>query len=312
GAAGVRAARLAAIGLALAGPLLGVGCQDHRAAGRRVVDGLGRAILLPESPRRIVSLAPSVTDALFALGFGDRVVGVTDFCRPPAAAGPIPRVGGMLNPSLETIQELEPDLLVATTSGNDAALAAQASALGLPLYTLHTPDIEAILRSLIDLAAALGRPERSEPVVSELRRRLAALRERLGGRPPVKVLYVVWGNPLVVPGGPAFVTDALRRAGAAPITGDAPAAWPAYTLEAVLADAPEAILTTARNRDLVERLARDPAWSGVPAVRRGRVHVVSGSIEQPGPRAIDGIEEVARVLHPDLFGRGRPAGHGED
>ena len=283
--------------------LMNTGCGVEPASGERrdVVDGLGRTVSIPADPRRIVSLAPNVTDTLFALGFGDRIVGITNFCSPPAGTRSIASVGGMLNPSLEAIRQLHPDLLVATTSGNDPGLDSQAAALDLPLYTIHTPNIEGTMQSISSLADALGRKDRGAQVVSDLRRRIEDVRSRVAGRRSPRVLYLIWGDPLVVPGGPAFVTDALKSAGADLVTAGAPTAWPTYSLEAVLADAPEVILTTSKNRDLAERMPTDPAWSSLPAVRMGRVHIVSDAIEKPGPHAVAGIEEVARVLYPGLY-----------
>ncbi len=266
-----------------------------------MVDGLGRSITLPVSPRRVVSLAPSVTDSLFALGFGDRVVGVSDFCVPPPGTRPVARVGGMLNPSLEAIRALRPDLLIGTTSGNDPSLASEAAALGLPLYTVHTPDVAATLRALEEIAGILGDRGRGEALAADLRRRLDSVRARVAPYEPARVLFLVWGEPLVVPGAPAFLTDALRFAGAASVTADASAAWPAFDLESAIARAPEVILTTEKNRTMAERLPHDPAWAGVPAVRRRRILVVSEAIEQPGPGVVGGIEEFARLLHPEAF-----------
>ena len=267
-----------------------------------MLDGLGRSIALPVSPRRVVSLAPSVTDSLFALGFGDRVVGVSDFCVLPPGTRPVARVGGMLNPSLEAIRVLRPDLLIGTTSGNDPSLASEAAALGLPLYTVHTPDVAATLRALEEIAGILGDRGRGETLAADLRRRLESVRARVAPYEPARVLFLVWGEPLVVPGAPAFLTDALRFAGAASVTADAGAAWPAFDLESAIARAPEAILTTEKNRTMAERLPHDPAWAGVPAIRRRRILVVSEAIEQPGPGVVGGIEEVARLLHPEAFG----------
>jgi iron complex transport system substrate-binding protein len=274
------------------------------------VDGVGRRVFVPARTERIVSLAPSVTDTLFALGVGDRVVGVSDFCRPPAGAGPIARVGGLLSPSLETIRALRPDLLVATSSGNEPGLAAQAEALGLPLYTLHTPDISGTMEAIRALADALGDPERGRRLTTRMEEHLRQVEARVRGRRPPRVLFVVYGVPLVVPGREAFLTDALRRAGAESISAGAPGAWPSYDLEAAIASAPEVILTSAPNRPVVDRLRLDPAWGAVPAVREGRVIVVGEAIQQPGPGVIDGIEEVARALHPEAFADGAPGGSG--
>lgn len=280
-------------------------------AGARLVrDGLGRAVEVPKHPARIVSLAPSVTDSLLALGALDRLVGASDFCDLPPGAGPIRRVGGLLSPSLETIRALRPDLLVGTTSGNDPSLARQAAALGLPLYTIHTPDVDGVLRALSDLARLIDEEERGRRLVADLGSRLERVRAALADRPPRTVLFVVWGDPLVVPGRSSFLTDALARAGGASITADAPAAYPAFDVESAIARGPEAILTTSQNRTFLSGVREEPAWAGVPAVRFGRLALVSEAIEQPGPKVVAGIEEVARVLHPEAFtdaGPARPA-----
>jgi len=257
-------------------------------------------VQVPQVPRRIVSLAPNVTDALVALRFQDRLVGVTDFCTVPSGLS-ITRIGGILNPSLETIRSLRPDLLIATTSGNDPSLQAQAGSLGVPLFTEKTTDVEGTLRSLVEIADLLGDKERGEALAADFRRRLDSVRARTGSLPPPRVLYLVWGDPLVVPGRKAFLTDALRLAGAASVTADAPAAWPAFDLESVISRAPDVILTASRNADLVKRLRSDPAWSQVPAVRSGRIVMVSDALEQPGPAVVGAIEELARLLHPGAF-----------
>jgi cobalamin transport system substrate-binding protein len=274
-----------------------------------VTDGLGRPVQVPRIPRRVVSLAPNVTDSIVALRFQDRLVGVTDFCTVPAGLT-VARIGGMLNPSLETIRSLRPDLLIATTSGNDPSMQVQAGSLGLPLFTEKTTDVEGTLRSLVEIADLLGDRTRGEALATDFRRRLQLVRERTASLPPPRVLYLVWGDPLVVPGRKAFLTDALRLAGAASVTADAPAAWPAFDLESVLSLAPDVILTAARNADLVKRLRSDPAWSRVPAVKAGKIDMVSDALEQPGPAVVPAIEELARLLHPDAYGDagGTPSG----
>jgi iron complex transport system substrate-binding protein len=287
--------------LLLSGLLGGCRQTPEPASFRVVRDGLGLEVRLAQHPRRIVSLAPSVTNSLLALGARDRLVGVCDFCKLPTGTAPIVRVGGMLTPSLETIRSLRPDLLIGTTSGNDPTLARQAASLGLPLYTIHTPDVEGVIDSILDLAGLIDEEERGRRLVDDLRSRLEAVRAAVAARRPTRLLFVVWGEPLVVPGRSSFLTDALARAGGDSITADAPAAYPAFDVESAIARAPEAILTSPQNRALLDRLRRDRAWSNVPAVLSGRLVVVSEAIEQPGPEVVSGIEEVARALHPDAF-----------
>jgi iron complex transport system substrate-binding protein len=292
------------LALALAAACAAAGCgrsavkpPANPAAGVR--DGLGRVVALKEPPRRIVTLAPNATDTIAALGLGDRLVGVSDFCEPPPEAKDVRRIGGLLTPDLEAIRALKPDLLVGSTSGNDPGLAAQAKALGLPLFILNAENVAQVLDGIADLGAAIGETDRARKLLDDLRARLDAVEKRVAGRPRPRVLYIVWGDPLVVPGAKAFLTDAIRRAGGDSVTDDAPAAHPTYSIEAAIARAPEVILTSEYNRGDAEKLRKDPAWQSVPAVASGRVYVVGDELVRPGPAVVAGIEEMARRLHPE-------------
>ena len=256
---------------------------------------------MPVDPRRVVSLAPSVTESILALGQGHRLVGISDFCpRPPDAPDAV-RIGGLLTPDLERIHSLRPDLLVGTTSGNDPDLARQAETLAVPLYILHTPDVERVLIGLEGLSDALGDASIGRRLAERLRGRLAAVAAAVSGRPRPRVLFMVWEDPLIVPGKSAFLTDAIARAGGDSITADAPAAYPAYSVESAIARAPDVILTTEERRDALARLRSDAAWARVPAVRDGRLHALPDSVARPGPGIVDGIEAMARLLQPGAF-----------
>src|SRR6185436_1225305 len=183
-----------ALALALLTACLAAGCG--RSTGRAgapepaagVRDGLGRAVVLRGPPRRIVTLAPNATDTIAALGLGDRLVGVSDFCEPPPEAKEVRRIGGLLTPDLEAIRALKPDLLVGSTSGNDPGLAAQAEALGLPLFILNAENVAQVLDGIADLGAAIGEPARAQALLDDLRARLDAVAKRVAGRPRPRVL----------------------------------------------------------------------------------------------------------------------------
>lgn len=257
--------------------------------------------MVPRLTRRVVSLAPSVTETIEALGLEDRLVGVSDFCRIPASLTGVRRIGGLLNPDLETIRALHPDLLVGTTSGNDPGLARQAEALGLPLYILQARNVAEVLAGIRGLADALGESERGAQLAARLTTRLDDVDRRIAGRPRPRTLFIIWGEPLVVPGSGAFLTDAIWRAGGDSVTNGVATAHMAYSVETAVASAPEVILTTADNATLAERLATDPVWAAVPAVRTGRIYVLGDAVVRPGPGVVDGIEEMAGRLHPDRF-----------
>lgn len=258
-------------------------------------DGVGRKVGVPEFPRRIVSLAPSVTETLFTLGAGDRVVGVTQFCDYPSEARTRPRVGGMVAPSWEAILALRPDLLVATTSGNDRSLVTQSDTLHLPLFFLDAHDIKSMLESTRMLGELVGAGNAGWRLEQELRARIRQLKQT-DERPRPSVLFLVWGNPIVVPGRGSFLDDVLYRAGCVSITADAPPGWPTYDLEAILVRKPEWIIASRQNGAWLGSLREKPGWGELKAVREGRVGTVDDVIERSCPRALDAIEELRRLV----------------
>lgn len=273
------------------------GPQASRA--RTFKDGIGRSLVLEQTPSRIVSMAPSVSEMLYALGLGDRIVGVTDFCEVPGGSTTPARIGGLINPDLERIVSLKADLVVATTSGNYVEEIDRIAALGIPVYTCDTPSVEDVLTTLVALGRIAGAEDAARSVEGSLRARLAEVRRRVSGSARPRVLFIIWGDPILAPGRDAFISDALSLAGAMSISADASARWTELDLEQVLAGRPDIILTVPDNRTFAESLPSRPEWALVPAVRKGRVHVVSDAIQHPGPRIVEGIEEIAAILHPE-------------
>lgn len=270
---------------------------------RIVTDEIGRRVAIPPSPQRLISLAPSVTEMLFALDLGERVVGVTSYCDYPPAARAKEKVGDVLNPSLERILALRPDLVIISTATQLERFARRLEEVGVPLYVVNADRVEDVLRSLENLGEITGRREEAERVVRALRARLDDIRARVRGRPRPRVLMVIQRDPLIVPGRGAFLTDLVEQAGGQSITADAEREWTPYSLETVLARAPEVIILPSRERT-TRRLAdmRWPQLETTPALRHGRVYAIHNDLlMRPGPRLIEGVEELARVLHPEAF-----------
>jgi iron complex transport system substrate-binding protein len=151
----------------------------------------------------------------------------------------------------------------------------------------------------------LGEPARGRYLTGRLRARLADVERRTSAGTKPRVLFIIWGEPLVVPGSGAFLTDAIRRAGGVSVTADVTGAHLAYSVESAVSLAPEIILTTRDNGALPEKLLADPVWASVPAVRSRQVYLVGDAIVRPGPSVVDGIEEIAERLHPGSAIRGR-------
>lgn len=268
-----------------------------------VTDGTGRTVTLPAPPRRIVSLVPGVTEMLFAVGADDRLVGRTDFCDYPPAARGKPSVGGTVSPSLEMLVSLKPDLVIATSAGNSEETRQQLERLRLPLYLVDPHGLSDVFRTMERLGAMADRRERATELVAGLERRVRAVAARVAARPRPRVLYVVWPEPLIVPGRGAAVTELIALAGGASVSAQAAEGYPRYSVEAAVAGAPE-VIVLARHGAHIAPYARDKweRFAGLPAIRAGRLHSVDGDLfHRFGPRAVDALEILARLLHPDAF-----------
>ncbi len=267
---------------------------------RMLTDQTGRQVNVPDHPHRLVSLAPSVTETLFALGLGDRMVGDTDYCDYPPQAKLLRHVGGTQNPSLEAIVALKPDLVLGTDEANRRETVAQLDHLGIPLYGVTAHTVDSTIQSVEDLGRALGWDEVAQTLVASLRARTAAVDRRVRDKPRLKVLFVVQYHPLISAGRQTFISDVIYRAGGASISGDMGSDWPRMGLESVLSRAPDVILvprTEAFAPDLAE-FQNLPGWRDLAAVKNHRIYFVSESIMHPSPRLIDALEEVANILHP--------------
>ncbi len=284
---------IAVPGIASAIPAVGGGT-------RTVIDETGRKVVVPAHPQRIVSLAPSITETIYALGQQDKLVADTDYCDYPAAATEKPHVGAVLNPSIERIVALKPDLVIGSAEANRREMIDQLAQVGIPLYGLSDKSVDDVLKSVRDLGALLDSDPQATALASSLEQRVQAVERRVAGQPQPRLLFVTWYQPLITIGAHNFVEDVIRRAGGQSISNDLPGEWPRMSLEAVLARQPDVILlpkshTYTPSLDDFKRLQ---GWRDLNAVKSGRVYFISDTIVRPCPRLIDSLEEVATILHP--------------
>jgi len=271
-----------------------------------VTDQTGRRVVLPALPARIISLVPSVTEILFSIGAQDRLVGVTDFCDYPAEARRKPRVGSMLAPSLEGMVSLKPDLVVATTAGNRQETFEQLERLKIPVYVVNPITVADVLDLVARLGRLADRGDAADRAVAALRERMKAVAARVEGRARPRVLYVLWPDPLIVPGRASLVSELIALAGGDSVTADGGQGYPRYSLEAALARNPEVIILASHSPE-PSALIRATKWerfTQVPAVATGRLHTIDGDLtHRYGPRIVDGLEGLARLIHPEAFDR---------
>jgi cobalamin transport system substrate-binding protein len=275
---------------------------------RVVIDDVGRRVAMPAQVNRIVTLAPNLTETVYALGLGDKLVGDTDLCDTPPAAAQKPHVGNPQDPSLEAIVALRPDLVLATTSINVADTADALARLGIAVYTTagDTQTVLEMLDSIARMSDLMGAGPQGEAVVARLRARLDALQARLAGRPLVHVLFVVWQDPLITIGQKTFIADALRWAGAESIV-LTDKNWPQLSLEEVVRLQPAYIVFAGGHGDTAASelagLRARPVWRDLHAVEQGHVVNLSEESIRPAPGLVDAIEQLARAVHPEAFAR---------
>lgn len=272
-------------------------------AMHEVVDEAGRAVRVPVNPVRVVSLAPSLTETMYALGVEDHLVGDTDYCDYPPEAQKKPKVGGVINPNLEAIAALHPDLVLVSKESNLLDTVRALELLGIPTYATDVRTIDQILASIQRLADVLNDSTAGKTLTSDLQNRLDILRVKLDSVAPKRVLFIVWPEPLMSVGKNTFVADALRRAGAVSIV-DTSQDWPQVSLEEVARLQPDYLVFAASHPGTVngfEAVARLPGWQILDAVRERRYVTASEAIIRPTPRIVSVIEDLAHQLHPEVF-----------
>jgi iron complex transport system substrate-binding protein len=286
--------------------LLSIALLAASASAWTVIDPTGRRFTIDHQPRRIVSLVPSVTELMYAIGAEDLLVGVTDFCDYPPAARKKPRVGGMLAPSLETMVAMKPDIVIATTAGNREETFTQLEQLHMPVYVVNPTNVADVLDLISRLGALTGREQAAAQLAASLQKRIDAVAARVRTAPRSRVLYVLWPDPLIVPGKGSLVSELIDLAGGASVTADMGEPYPRMSLEAAITRSPQVIILASHGSGQ-GRMAREKweRFTALPAVKAGRLYTVDGSLlHRYGPRVVDGVEQLARAIHPEAFAAG--------
>jgi iron complex transport system substrate-binding protein len=283
--------------------------QDARPAQREVTDEVGRKVLLPQEVKRIVSLAPNLTEIVFALGKGVRLVGDTDYCDYPPEAEQKPHVGGLVNPNLEEVAALKPDLVLASKSINRRETVDALDRLGVPVFVTDPHSVEGMIASVEHIGAAIGAEKAAAELAQDMRDRVAEVDKRVNGKKTSRVFFIVWTDPLISIGNDTFIADAVRRAGGQSIV-DTKTEWPHVSLEEVVHLQPDILVFASAHggetHREIDELRYRPGWKDLAAMQQDNFVVVSDAINRPAPRMVDVIERLARMLHPDAFSAGPP------
>lgn len=275
-----------------------------RAAGLVVAILLCAAAPAYGGAQRIISLAPSITEMLFALGVSAQVVGVSAYCDYPPEAARIDKVGTFLAPNIERIVAKRPDLVIAVPSPANRNAVESVRALGLQVLVVDPESVASILDAIGTVADAAGVPRAGQALRDQIQARLAAVRQRLAGVTERSVLMAVDHRPLIVAGGGTYQDELITLAGGRNLGRQAGSHWPHVGVEFVVAQAPQVIIDTTMGSD--EQTEPSTFWepfTTIPAVREQRIHGARAFILlRPGPRVAEGVETMARFIHPERFG----------
>jgi iron complex transport system substrate-binding protein len=271
-------------------------------------DDTGREVTLAAAPQRIVSLAPSNTEILFALGAGDAVVGVTNYCDFPAAAARLPQIGGFTanTISIEVILSLNPDLVLA--NGKDhLTIVAALQQENIPAIVLEPETYDDIFANIELVGQVTGHEEEAARLLEDMKARQAVVMEKVasvGQEDRPKVFWEVFDEPLMTAGPNSFIGQVIERAGGKNIFADLEETYPEISAEEIVKRNPEVILGPDSHGDklLPELLAARPGWEQIDAVKNKRIYLLDANIaSREGPRIVDALELTARALYPELF-----------
>lgn len=274
-----------------------------------IVDDLGRTVQITKLPQRIVSLAPSNTEIIYALGLEDRLVGTTDYCDYPEAAKSKPRVSGYSTPNLEKVVSVQPDLILAESIHEKTVLPAMEN-LGLTVIVMSATSIDIVLKDIRLVGQINGKSKAAVELVDGLTSRIHTVVSKTAGLTPEqrpRVLYVVWHDPIWTVGRATFINDLIWEAGGINIFADDFEKSRVVSLESIIQKNPQVIVVSGMGTtgDLIyNSIMKESRLAGTDAMQNNRVYKISDAnlIERPGPRIVDGLEMVAKLLHPEISG----------
>ncbi|MGO4277742.1 Vitamin B12-binding protein precursor [compost metagenome] len=275
-----------------------------------VIDDAGNTVTLAQPARRIVSLAPHVTELLYAAGGGDRIVGTVSYSDYPPQARDLPRVGDNKALDLERIAALKPDLIVVWRHGNAQKQTDRLRALGLPLFYSEPRKLESIPENLEKLGKLMDTGPVATRAAADFRQQVETLRKTYANRPPVTVFYQVWQQPLMTLNGQHMVSDMLALCGGRNLFGNEPPLVPTVSVEAVVAGNPEAMMTAGIGATRPDKPLADfsmwEKWKSVTAVARNNLFIIDGDlVNRAGPRVVQGAAEICKDL--DIARSRRPS-----
>ena len=302
---GLKWTSLISVGILLSAMFIGMsGISLANEFPLTITDDLDREVTIARQPERIISLSPVNTEILFALGLGEKVVGITNICNYPPQVQEKEEIGDYDNPNLEKIIELKPDLILAS-HGNPIELIDQLERLNYTVVGLNPKNINDVISSITMVGKITGKDEEATRLTEEMKERIEAVLSETSSlvennRP--RVLYVVWYKPLWTAGSGTFIDELIQKAGGVNIAGDIPG-WPQINLETVLEKNPQVVIVgEGHPGGLVETVREESLLETIDAFKYNQIYIIDADIvSRTGPRIVDALEEMAKIIHPEIF-----------
>ncbi len=266
-------------------------------------DSLGRKIELSDAPKRIISLAPSITEILYFIGLGDRLVGVTMFSYYPEEATKKPKVGPYSEINIERVISLNPDLVIGTADGNNRGDVEMLEEVGIPVYIVNPRNIDQVLHSIEKIGEVCGVNIRTKRLASNLRQRVMVIKEKLKRAERPLVLLVINMKPIISVGRGTMHNDLIKLSGGRNMIESQKIPYPKINMEEIIKKRPDVIIISSMERGGEFDKAKRAwiRWSTLPAVQKGDVYLIdSDLIDRASPRIIQGLEEMAKLIHPEI------------
>lgn len=265
---------------------------------REVIDDFGRRVSLPNKIERAVSLAPNLTEITFAVGGGDKLVGVTSFCNYPVEAQKIQKIGDTLTPNIESIIALKPQIVLVSTASQIENFTKILDEQQIAYFVTNPNSLEDIYQSIYKIGQIFSSDDKADELVKELNIRVAKVENRANDGKNTKVFLQISNESLYTIGKESFLTDLIARAGGTSVTEAVATAYPKISLETALAYQPEAIILS----DSEDNREPHTVFRNSPAVKNGRIFKINADLlSRPGPRIVDALEQIAKALHPESF-----------
>ena len=297
--------KIVALAVVLVMFCLAAGCisQEQKAQQQEkatIKDSLGREIIIPENPTKIVSLSPALTELLFALGLDQQIIGVSEYCDYPEQAKSKEKMGGFENPNIELVASKEPDL-VFVSAGVQEDIIQKLGEFGITVVALDADTIEQVITNIRLAGILTGKEKEAEQLTDHMKAKMKEIAEKVQGLAKPKVFFEVWDDPLMSAGTSSFIHNVIEAAGGINIAADSNERYYTFSVERLLEENPDIYIINSHSHTPQDIMRRN-GYQALKAVQNNKVYVIDDNlISRPGPRVIEGLEQIAKMLHPEAF-----------